>query len=295
MRHGIGSFALLTLAGASLLLTACDKTNTSPGSPLMSLGRTVLLLEDDCGAALTGATRITGLILGDGPTQAWPIQAAPDGSIQLDLIPGNYRVQALLRSGESSTEFNQTFTVGDDPESRTFNISLTPEELEEAWSLFRAKNYDGARAFLTELKSDPAFATNPAIDNALGWTAARQNNLGQATGFFNTAQGGGCTGVDALVGLAGVNLLSGNNPTEAASAERLLTEALDRAGEYASAPRHDDLTETDLYVARAFARWLQGNGASARTDLDLARPRIATEANDASRDLFNLLQLFLDN
>lgn len=292
VRHPGFCWLLLPLMLGS---SACDHQRSTPGSPPMVLGRTVLLIEDDCGAPLSGASGLRGLILGQEQAQAWPVRVGNAGSIQIDLVPGEYRLQATLQTALGPSELLQPFVVPEERDQRTITISLSPEELDTAWELFRAGRFTDAETFLLELKATPQFAANPAIDNVLGWVAARRNQLGTATSYFAAAQGAGCTGTDALVGLAGVRLLQGMNLADAADAERLLTEALERPGEYRSAPRHDQLGPVDLRVARAFARWLQGNAAGARTDLESARPAIATDATDATQDLFNLLQLFLDN
>lgn len=287
--------ALPILSAVLVLSTGCPKSGHTPMLPGES-GRTVLLFADDCGGLLGRDIRVSGLVLGGQLTDSRLLQPRTDGSVTLDLLPGTYTVRAYLHQrGAEPREIQRVITIPQTLSGRTFALSLTPPELAEAWSLFRDKRYAEARTFLLSLRAQPAFSSNPAVDNALGWVSARLADLGQATAFFETAQGSGCTGSDALVGLAGVQLLSGSELSNAQSAERLLTEVLGRPAEYRSAPQHDTLGPVDLRVCRAFARWLQGDLAGTRADLTAVEGLISTDATPASQDLFNTLQMFLDS
>jgi len=257
-------------------------------------GRTVLVFSDDCGNPLNTSGLFSGLVIGSRSQDSFllrPVRQS-DGSLALTLLPGSYTVHAQYQRDATSAPItiDQPFTVSN-VRGEFINISLSDPRLDVGWAKYRQRDFEGAKIVFENLQSEGV--TQGAVENGLGWTNGQLGLIGDASANFNAAQGEGCTGTDALVGYSGLLLLN-LNTSDSSRAEGFLTDAISR-GNYHSAPVHDNISKTDLYVSRALARYLKGDTAGAQADLELARPTIGDDPNFAGIDLFNMLDLQLKN
>ena len=256
-------------------------------------GHTVLAFTDDCGDPLLQTGRLAGFIVDStNQKQAFLLRPGMNGTVTLDLMPGTYEVHARFAADPTKDPLpiDQSFTVTDTG-GGFVTIGSNDPRLDAGWSHYRARDFAGAKTAFTALLGE---GVNPgAVSNGLGWTNGQLGLIGDSSSNFQSAQGTGCIGTDALVGYAGLSLLTPST-ANADQAEQLLTEALSR-GNYHSTPTHDNVTTPDLYVCRALAKYIAGDKTGARADLELARPDIGTDQNFAGQDLFNLLDLQLKN
>ncbi|MEO7994311.1 MAG: hypothetical protein ABI743_07920, partial [bacterium] len=259
-----------------LALAGCnngDGTGAATGGPIVPLPRTVLAFLDDCGNPLGAGGRITGMVEGAGGNRTFLLKPGLDGRAILDLLPGTYTVTAQIhdRPGSAPTEIRQAITVADPRVAGQVNVALTPAAVAAAWAKYDAGDYVGALAALQAVSGQVGSGAQGSVDNALGWTQGALADFSAAEAAFAAAQGNGCTGTDAQVGLSGVKLTENLTVGHVQDAVALLSDAIARPGDYSSAPTHGDLTENDLVIMRALAEFLAGDLAACRADLSVAQ------------------------
>ena len=70
--------------------------------------------------------------------------------------------------------------------------------------------------------------------------------------------------------------------------------AINVAGEYSSAPAHDDVSEVDLKAYRAFLNLLNGNTGDARGEALSIQNKVTGDGNRGSVDALAVVMAFTD-
>ncbi|HYE78266.1 MAG TPA: hypothetical protein VEI97_09785 [bacterium] len=260
---------------------------------------TAIQFTDEWGAFLQSNAGFQAQLTGGSLPAPVNITPNADGRATVDAPAGTYRLQATLRRPSEFVRLaaDQQVTLpgtGSGP----IIVKLADPDLSAGWAMYRAGDLSGALAEFTQYRQRAGtaeFGAN-AADDALGWTHAKMGDFNDSVqAFTNILQASARRNTDALVGGAGILLVRNAGRRDWETAETLLTDAINTSGEYSSAPTHDDVQETDLFISRALAHYLQGDRAAAMADLNQVRSRVATSANFAGIDLFNSLDLLLRN
>ncbi len=283
MKKQILSVAIVILA--SIMISSCGGGSNKGNI----LGQTV----DNWGAAV-GGNAVT-IIFSGLPDIYHPNQ---DGTFDISIPEGSYTVEFLWYDNDQGIEifYLSDFTI---TKGQTINMGSVPlinTELNAGWAKYRGGLYNDAithfNAYLTDVRSGHANAGSNSAFCGLGWSYAR---LLQATEAFNNLNAAAIasngTNADAYAGLGGLFLSVGHDGDNYTydDSNIYLTTAINIAGNYSSAPTHDHITETDLYAARALARFLDGDINGSQNDINTASVTIDDEGNFASIDTLNML------
>ncbi|MCG3151563.1 MAG: hypothetical protein GEEBNDBF_00838 [bacterium] len=283
---------VLLLALSLVLLTGCGGGGGGTAS-------TILAFTDDFGAPITNAgSALTAQVSGGALTSALTVTAGNDGRVSVNLDPGTYTVSATYRRKAAAILISatQSITVAETDKGKVQQIRLKDNDLSLGWQRFRAGDYPGAIAAFVLYEARAAAANIGAnnANNALGWARVRNGELSAGDAAFNLALAADPNNFDAFVGKSGLLLLRNTSSADLTEAITRLSTVIDAPGDYTSAPTHDNITEPDLFVCRAFAHFMQGDLANVQANLDAIRPQIAG-GSDAGIDLFNTLDLLLRN
>jgi tetratricopeptide (TPR) repeat protein len=140
--------------------------------------------------------------------------------------------------------------------------------VQAAWRAFEERDYDGAQSlFLAAAGRD---ARNADARRGLGWSRAYLGDLDAAAEDFEAALSLAPGSVDALAGLAAVELARGRRPQAISRARAALAADPDWVF-----PHRGDVNAEDLHLILAQAYALSGPGAydEAQAELDLLDPK----------------------
>lgn len=276
---------------ASIMISSCGG-GSSKGN---IMGQTV-----DNGGAAVGGNDVT--IIFSGLAEIY--HPNNDGTFDISVPEGSYSVEFLWYDNDHGVEifYQHDFTITTGQTINMGTVPLVHTELNAGWAKYRGGLYNDAithfNAYLTDVRNGHANAGSNSAFCGLGWSYARLMNPTDAFTNLNaavTASSG--TNSDAYVGLGGLFLSIGHDNGESTydDSNVYLTSAININGNYSSAPTHDHITETDLYAARALARFLEGDINGAQNDINTANVSLDDEGNFASIDTVNMLTWLIGN
>jgi hypothetical protein len=214
------------------------------------------------------------------------------GTYTLTGVYKNTNAGISLKGQKSVTLVNgQTLDVGTFP--------LGNSTLEAGWDKYRNGSYTEAassfKSYLDAVRSGQSTLGSTSAYSALGWTYG--NGLDdpvKAMGYFHSAIDGWNGNSDAFAGLAGAELalLKADGIFHFNETIQGITSAIDLPGDYSSAPSHDMINEVDLKAFRAFANFLNGNTAGARSEASSIEASVNATGNDGSVDAIEIVLEF---
>ncbi len=235
--------------------------------------------------------------------QATEAAAGPDstGFFTLSAPPGTYNLVAVWSdpaAGISLSGKRQVILVADQTLS-VGSFEMTDIRLDEGWARYRQDKYSQAETFFQDyldfVRAGQADISSASAYSGLGWSRGQGlNNPENGIIDFNKAIEGWPGNTDALVGLAGCELSRMNSGGAFHFIEGLnaINSAIDRPGDYSSAPAHDLISEPDLRAFRVLMNFLSGNSLEARSEAQEIETLVNSQGNPASEDLIEVILEF---
>lgn len=285
-------FEIVILFALFVMMTGCGGGGGSPKARIF--GQTT----DEWGAPI-GGNSVSITI--QGLTDIFHPNGA--GNFDFSVPPDTYAIEFFWYDEAQGIEIvheeNRTAVEGD---NNLGTVKLTHDKLSAGWSAYRNGQYNDAvtkfNEYLTDVRNGHANAGSNSAFDGLGWSYARMQNYDSAYANFNTAiTSSGSKNADALVGMGGMFLSLGYDGANFTfgTADSYLTSALNVAPDYSSAPTHDHITDTDVYAARALAKFLNGDIAGCQSDISKSRVNADAEGNFATLDTLNMLEWMVGN
>lgn len=277
----------------ALLATATSGCGGGGGRPVAHVEGTLVTSFGATVNSSAASVTLEGTETATGPdSTGYFTLSAPPGIYNLIAVWSD-PVAGIRLSGKRQVNLvaDQTLSVG--------SFEMTDIRLDEGWARYRQDKYSQAETFFQDyldfVRAGQADISSASAYSGLGWTRGQGLNKPENGRIdFNEALEGRPGNTDALVGLAGCELSRMNSGGVFHFSEGLnaINSAIDRPGDYSSAPVHDDISEPDLLAFRVLMNFLIGNTQEARSEAQEIETLVRNQGNPASEDLIEVILEF---
>lgn len=226
----------------------------------------------------------------------------PEGFFSINAPEGQYSLRAYFIDVDAGFKLQgqKSVTLKNGKITDAGMLKISNPHLNEGWSRYQAGNYEGARLsflkYLDYVRSGQSVIGSASVYSALGWTLGNGlNKPSEAIEHFQRAVNSWNGNVDAWVGLAGASLatMRSEGGYKFNQAIQAVSNAINNPGEYSSDPTHDDISEADLRVFRAFVNFLNGNTAGAVAEANNVVDLIAATGSPGGKDTHAIILAFI--